>query len=171
MKQRPRRAEREIARILSEKFVGIGMDPVERIPVLGRTGPDISLNQFRLVVDVKSRLEVPKGYLVPEITSFGALIGVPLCKMQDLAFQVPETERPVSVIVNRWFAHMDEWTKAKTRGGITALVLHRPKLPFGKAVLIISKSQMEEFARIWQQQIAMQSNVSNLPRIPLSLPL
>jgi len=38
MKARPRRVEREIAALLSEKFTAIGMRPVVRIAVLGRTG-------------------------------------------------------------------------------------------------------------------------------------
>ena len=37
------------------------MDPVERLPVIGRTGPDITMNKLALAVDIKSRLEVPKA--------------------------------------------------------------------------------------------------------------
>jgi len=51
----------EVAKRLTAFFVSINMDPVERLPVIGRTGPDITMNQLGLVVDVKSRLEVPKS--------------------------------------------------------------------------------------------------------------
>ena len=66
MKARPRRAEREVARHLSSFFEALGLPAVERIPVLGRTGPDITWNEFKLIVDVKSRLSVPKGISIPK---------------------------------------------------------------------------------------------------------
>ena len=60
MKARPRSVERKVAAFLSRYFVQLGLSPVERIPVLGRSGPDITSNEWGLVIDVKSRLEVPK---------------------------------------------------------------------------------------------------------------
>ena len=59
MKATPRKAEREIALVFSQFFSDIGMSPVERIPILGRTGPDITINEANLVIDVKSRKSVP----------------------------------------------------------------------------------------------------------------
>ena len=149
MKPRPRRAEREIAQILSEKFVQYGFDPVERIPILGRTGPDISLNEFGLVVDVKSRIEVPKGYIVETATLFGDLIGIPVSEMDGL--DQPAASGPTSKTVQRWFWHMDRWRVQHVPLGITALVLHRPKLPFGKSILIIHEGQKEDFVQQWKQ--------------------
>ena len=147
MKSRPRRVEREIAKILTEKFIQHGYDPVERIPVLGRTGPDISLNAFGLVVDVKSRIQVPKGCIVNEATMFGDLIGIPVSEMDHLI--EPVSDGPVSILVQRWFWHMDLWRVSKAPSGITALVLHRPKLPYGESILIIHKTQKEDFAKKW----------------------
>ena len=147
MKARPRRVEREIANILSGKFGLIGLDPVERIPVLGRKGPDISLNAFGLVVDVKSRLEVPKGYIVNTATLFGDLIGIPISEMDKLV--TPARSSLISKLVTRWFWHMDEWRVQKAPSGITALVLHRPKMPYGNSILIIHKTQKENFANKW----------------------
>ena len=147
MKARPRRVEREIATILSDKFALIGLDPVERIPVLGRVGPDISLNAFGLVIDVKSRLEVPKGFIVDQSTLFGDFIGIPISEMENL--DTPRVSGPSSKLVTRWFWHMDEWRVQKAPSGITALVLHRPKLPYGNSILIIHKTQKEYFANKW----------------------
>jgi hypothetical protein len=151
MKSRPRRAEREIANLLSDIFGRHGYDAVERIPVLGRTGPDISLNAFGLVVDVKSRLEVPKGFITDTATMFGDLIGIPVSEMDNLA--APEKSGPFSKIVQRWFEHMDEWRVQHEPSGITALVLHRPKLPYGKSILIIHKGQKEDFVQKWKQTV------------------
>jgi hypothetical protein len=47
-----------------------------------------------------------------------------------------------SVTVNRWLAHMDEWTQAHEPWGISALVLHRPQLPYGESLLVISLSDI-----------------------------
>ena len=151
MKPRPRRAEREIARILSGKFVQYGYDPVERIPILGREGPDISLNAFGLVVDVKSRLEVPKGYIVDEATMFGDLIGIPISEMDKLV--TPARPGPFSKTVQRWFWHMDKWRVQHEPSTITALVLHRPKLPYGKSILVIHEGQKEDFVQKWKSTV------------------
>jgi hypothetical protein len=169
MKARPRNVENEIAKILSEKFVSIGLDPVERIPVTGRTGPDITFNELALIVDVKSRLEIPKGFIVTKVTTFGNdLIGVPVSEMESLLVAIPEAG-PTSKIVSAYYAHMKEWTDAKCRRGITAIVLHKPKLAYAKSVLIISVSQMEEFAKRWNQT-APQSLLFSPARTPLLLP-
>jgi hypothetical protein len=153
MKAAPRNAEREIARILSEFFVSLGMSSVERIPVLGRTGPDITINEFGLVVDVKNRLEVPKGYFHDGLTSFGELLGFPISEMNSVKGE-PAEEWPASKTVTAWFWHMDEWRVKYCKQGITALVLHRPnqRMPFGKSMVIISKLQKEYFAQCLPSQ-------------------
>jgi hypothetical protein len=153
LKAAPRRAEREIARILTERSALLGYDPIFRIPVLGKTGPDLTTNELNLVIDVKNRLECPKGYFRPGLTSFGNLIGFPISEMELVAGE-PTEEGPISKIVERWFAHMDEWRLKYHKKGITALVLHRPnqtpKMPFGKSVLLISNTQKEYFAQCLQ---------------------
>lgn len=169
MKQAPRRCEREIAAILTTRFVRYGYSPVERIPILGRTGPDITINEFNLVVDVKNRLEVPKCYIREGLTDFGDLLRVPISEMELLAGE-PSEIGPKSVTVSQWFWHMNEWRIRYHRHGITALVLHRPGqiMPYGESMLIISKLQKEYFAQCLKQMLL---NVSSLPRIELSLPL
>ena len=146
MKQRPRSVERKVALILSEFYETLGLEPVERIPVLGRTGPDISINQLNLVIDVKSRLQVPTTYFIHQdcIIDFldkNHLIGVSLDDIFMLFDEDAKTNytKFSSVLVKRWYEHMDEWTKENCPTGITALVLHRPKMPVGKSLLILSK--------------------------------
>lgn len=143
MKARPRRAEREIALILSALFEKHGYTKVERIPVLGRAGPDIEINEFGLVVDVKSRLEVPRLF-AGESFDFGGLIGFPAS--ESWGELVPH--RP-SILVEKWFAHLDEWRISNYPSGITALVLHRPGVPYGRAVMILAKPQTKEFINRW----------------------
>jgi hypothetical protein len=134
-----------VALHLTKLSKSIGASPVERIPVLGREGPDITTNELGLVIDVKSRLEVPKGYFKESPASFGDLIAVPLDQLLsfagDLALERSDFQ---SVLVERWFEHMDQWRRTELPGGCSALVLHRPKKPIGKSMLIIHKNSAEE---------------------------
>jgi hypothetical protein len=157
MKPRPRSAERRVAELLSDFFISIGASPVERIPVLGRTGPDLTINEIGLVVDVKSRLEVPVTYIwsFPRIHNGLAVIPLGILDMIIEKKVIPNEHKHHSVQVDRWFAHMDEWTKVHKPDGITALVLHRPKVPFGISQLIIRYSQLpilEERCQLMKSQ-------------------
>src|SRR5512139_3927572 len=106
MKQRPRRVEREVASLLSDFFRSIGCSPVERIPVLGRTGPDMTINEVGLVVDVKSRLEVPLGaFFDHPICWQGIYYAVPLSKIADLLLSEGEPINFHSKQVDAWYAH------------------------------------------------------------------
>lgn len=150
MKARPRSVEREVAKHLTDFFLTIGCSPVERIPILGRTGPDITINEFKLVIDVKSRLEVPKMYFIHDdfILDFpDGLLGVRLENMHLLAAPLTKIRCSnfSSVLVRRWYDHMNEWTQEEVPDGINALVLHRPKMPIGKSLLIISKLNRRRF--------------------------
>ena len=142
MKARPRSVEREVARTLSRFFIQNGLSPVERIPVLGRTGPDLTINELGLVIDVKSRLEVPKTPFTPNpIISFDYelhLIGARLRDLPLLGEGEPQSINFSSALIRRWYLHMDEWTRIHYPKGIPALVLHRPKMPIGAALLILS---------------------------------
>jgi hypothetical protein len=146
MKARPRKIERQVAEHLNEQFALLGMQPVKRIPILGRTGPDITTNEARLVIDVKSRLEVPKLALPPEqviyrfpndliairLENFGALLRR---KTGEFAWDY----RPLaSKTVTGWYEHMDEWTQEEMTDGISALVLHKPRMPVGHSAIVIS---------------------------------
>ena len=145
MKARPRHAENEVARIFTEIFARAEHSPVERIPTTGRTGPDISINEVGLVIDVKSRLEVPKGIFRDHPFTFDGYYAVPLSMFPTL--EAVEQSTFASVIISHYFDHMHEWTMLKRKTGITALVLHRPKMPYGKAMLIINYSNMEELCK------------------------
>jgi hypothetical protein len=130
---------------LTELSKSVGASPVERIPVLGRTGPDITTNELGLVIDVKSRLEVPKGIFRKNPTLFGELIGIPLDHLLLLAGDLSfERSAFRSKLVERWFEHMDEWRREENPQGISSLALHRPKMPIGKSMFIIHKNSAEE---------------------------
>ena len=148
----------KVAQHLSEVFASLGLSPVMRIPVLGRTGPDLQINEFGLVIDVKSRLEVPIRYMTNCFSEFGDLIGAPLNLLKSAAAHgddgsfllTPLTLRvqPCKT-VDDYYAHMKQWVVKEYPSGIAALVLHRPKMPIGEAMLIISNSDRKEFTRRW----------------------
>ena len=142
MKPRPRSVEREVARTLSRFFIQHNLSPVERIPVLGRTGPDLTINELGLVIDVKSRLEVPRTpFTEHPIISFDDELHLIGARLRDLPLLVEGEPQPIdfsSALIRRWYEHMDEWTRTNYPDGIPALVLHRPKMPIGAALLILS---------------------------------
>jgi hypothetical protein len=129
--------------MLSAVFVALGHAPVERQPVIGRTGPDLTLNAVGLVVDVKSRLEVPKTYIGGCPRLHGELIVFPL-KLLGLPIEpLPCYHR--SLLVERYWEHMDAWRRQKMPAGVTAVVLHRPALRFSAAQLVIHVDQFNLF--------------------------
>jgi len=154
MKARPRSVERKVAEHLSAIFQSIGYGAVERIPVLGRTGPDITINEFGLVIDVKSRLCVPKCFLHDKAITLGDLVSVPLNKFADLTQPIVYGNASYSVMVQRWLDHMAEWTYANRPGGIPALILHRPGMPVGKSVLVIYSKDRKEFSQRWKFKLS-----------------
>jgi hypothetical protein len=151
MKPRPRAVEREVARYLSDRMPHL--TPIERIPVLGRTGPDLTVNELGLVIDVKSRLGVPRSHL-----DFGQderFWIIPLFYLHMLDITDCHQIVPNSITVNKWYDHMDEWRQEHQPGGITALVLHRPKMPYGRATLIISKTDYRRFQETWNKLLSL----------------
>jgi len=148
MKARPRQAENRVAEILSDFFSQYGLSPIERIPVLGRTGPDLTMNEAVLVVDVKSRKAVPKGVFkalqdYPAVWD-GTLIAFPI---GNLAGALMNNKGQVgrmktSRTIHDWYQHMEEWTGEHTTNGISALVLHIPQMPYGNAALILKQSDV-----------------------------
>jgi len=151
MKLTPRRAENAVAKLLSEHFAILHMAPVERIPVIGRRGPDISINQSNLVIDVKSRKEVPMMVAtVPPNTVVqydNGFVGVQIESFPMLY----ERQTPDLVIhksskaVQDWWTHMDEWTKENKPDGFSCLALRRPKMPHGKTLVVISQNDWRHF--------------------------
>ena len=159
MKARPRFAENKIAELLSEQFALIGIPPVERIPVTGRTGPDISFHDdFPLIVDIKSRIQCPKGYFGWSAFETEDHVGIEMDILHSIGcgFLVIKGMVNQSKIVDDWLKHMDEWRLEHYPQGISAIVLHRPKLPYGKAMLIISQQDRRRLEELWTKQL--QSN-------------
>lgn len=129
MKQRPRRAENGAAAELSVWFEKYGLAPVERQPIIGRTGPDLTLNELELVIDNKSRKKVPDLAVIttPEIIRIGpSFLGVRIRDLDLLLTDMEPRQVPGSVTVADWWLHMDEWRRSHKPNGISCLVLHKP---------------------------------------------
>ena len=148
MKSRPRQAENRVAEILSDFFVNHGLSPVERIPILGREGPDITMNEARLVVDVKSRKECPASLLkdVKEyLKAYNHTLAVFRLDSLDQALMDKSCFANLtkdSVMVTRWLDHMADWVASDTSGGIPAVVIHQPQLPYGQSALVMYQSDV-----------------------------
>ena len=148
MKARPRRAENRVAEILSDFFVANGLSPIERIPVLGRTGPDLTINEANLIVDVKSRQSCPKGiFRAVEETGKARRPELAAFRLETLQESLVESQgvyvpMKTSKMVFDWLGHMDDWTQENTNAGISAIVTHRPQLPYGNSVLVVRLSDV-----------------------------
>lgn len=171
MLSRPRSVEREVARHLTNISEPLGYAPIYRIPVLGRTGPDLTTNELGLVVDVKSRIEVPKGIISKHICATdGKYFTCPIERLLEEPLRLEVINAAHSVTVDRWFNHMDEWRVRYMPQGITALILHRPKMPLGKAVLVISITIVEELCQKLQPPHSVGSQPINQAPITPSAP-
>jgi hypothetical protein len=168
MKARPRRVENRVAEEISKFLSEYDLPEVERIPVLGRTGPDISVwPAFKVAVDVKSRKANPKGYKIGADfkndygikhwwgygdTNYGEaygnadeMVGARLCDL-NLLFDTENiclNPRPSSKTVTKWLAHMLAWCteqwKKKDFYCLPALVLHWPGTPVKDSTFVIYK--------------------------------
>ncbi len=148
MKARPRSVEREVAAFLSQLLSDTG-NLIERIPVLGRTGPDLTYHPpLNLIIDVNSRLQVPQCMLAAKLCVFETANNLTGFRLEDLLqlpyFEISAAVRPASVIVADWWAHMDLWRLDHEPKGISAIILHRPRMPIGHATVIISSSDRSE---------------------------
>jgi hypothetical protein len=109
---------------------------------------------MKLVVDVKSRIEVPKALFFPLIGPFrfDGMVGVRvknLCSFWDDEHPAASLDYS-SKTVRDYLAHMEEWTKENCPDGVSCIVLHRPELPIGSSVAIIqshSRRRLIEYAR------------------------
>lgn len=153
MKPRPRAAENGIAREINNIFIPLGFSEVKRIPVLGREGPDLTINETGLVIDVKSRKQCPSKFFSREnyLQTQG---NIPICavsienlpNLQNLT----QVETFGSVMVRRWLDHMDNWRKTEKPEGISAIILHRPRLPYGKSMFVFYHSDIGKIIRLFQ---------------------
>jgi hypothetical protein len=140
--------ESEIAKCLSEMFRTSERTPVFRIPILGREGPDITINEVGLVIDVKSRKAIPERMFAMEntVTYFGDFVGF---RLEDLlkVNRLDHSEiATMSNLVLKWWEHMDEWTQ-KYHPGITTIILHRSRMPIGHATVIIHQKDRSELCK------------------------
>jgi hypothetical protein len=139
-----------VAEILTEFSAPKGFAPIERIPILGRTGPDLTTNELGLVVDVKSRLAVPKHILPEKGFMYWSLDGLVYIRLDDLykatCHDLSVYIVPPSVQVGRWFNHMDEWRREKMPSGFAALVLHRPGMDVKDSAFVMRN---EERGELW----------------------
>jgi hypothetical protein len=102
MKAREKDVEREVAKYLSQVFVRWGARPVERIPVPFREGPDLTVEpSLKLVIDVKSRLEIPQGLSAPEgkLVVWNQMIGV---RLRDIDLLWGESEPLTRAMLKRY---------------------------------------------------------------------
>ena len=158
MKPRPRHAENAVARELNKIFVPLGYSEFERIPVLGRTGPDLTINETNLVVDVKSRQQCPIGFFnkTLAITTDNKIATIAIENLPILirgekeAVQRGQTYKNISpsIMIQRWLDHMNEWTLENHPGGISTIILHRPRLPYGKSMAVFYLSDYEKIIHI-----------------------
>ena len=152
MKGRPRSVEREVAACLTKLLSDIGRcpEPLVRIPVLGRTGPDITYNSLKLIIDVKSRKAVPACMLAGPgqlIGTFDGLLGFRLDELPNFSEHWILSPAQSSKIVMDWLNNMEEWTRANEPDGISAIVLHRPRMPISHSTVIISSSNRSKLCQ------------------------
>jgi hypothetical protein len=172
MKSRPRSVEREVAKSLTLHFAKLGMSLVERIPILGRTGPDITINESRLAIDVKSRKAVPGcNYYIYEPIMHD-MRGRLFLKLKDFPLLYSDVERSgqlllTSVAVAEWLEHMREW--ADKNNSIPAIVLHKPGTWIDNAVFVIYASdriKLKEIYKSWQDDSSKNLQQSTLKEPP-----
>jgi len=152
MRGRPRRIEREVALHITQYLAELGLGAVERIPILGRTGPDITVwPGLQIAVDVKSRKAIPQSYKlygkhIQTWTSYRPpwiQVGSRLCDL-DLLFDIENVEmhltRNGSKTIGGWLDHMWEWCMDEPAGDVLpALVLHWPGTPVKHSTFVIFK--------------------------------
>ena len=151
-RSRWKKVEVRVADLLTEAFSDVGKEPVTRIPILGRTGPDITHNDVQLIVDVKSRLKVPKKSLAVsgKMVEIDDMLGF---QLQDLLRfnHLPTLKALSSPLVSEWMSHMHEWKVAQEPQGITCVVLHRPGMPIGDSTVIIYSNERN---KLWTRLTA-----------------
>jgi hypothetical protein len=155
-------SERTIAALLNKTLSDVGeFKPIERIPILGREGPDLTVNESGLVVNVKSRLEIPTS-LFPQpfhILFCGDLVIFRLTEIEFLysAVMDPAPIAPSKMLMD-WWELMEKWTREfEPERGISAIILHRPRMPYGDVAVVI---HFNDLRRI-QCQITMKTPKSS----------
>jgi hypothetical protein len=146
MKARPRFVERRVAEELSHLLAPVGASKVERLPVIGRTGPDISINETGLVIDVKSRKCIPERLCPPTktILTVGPLVIFRLGELLDIP--TSEISQANWKQLFDWYEHMNKWTQKFQPDGISTIILHRPRMPIGHCGVAIHHDNLRRLS-------------------------
>ena len=128
---------------MSEIVSGVGMSPVERIPLLGRDGPDLTINETGLVINVKSRKKTPEWVCAPKekLLVYGDLVGFRLKHLLEVQ-RMAQEDAPQWKQLLDWYEHMDDWTKKKKPDCISAIFVHKPRMPIGNMTVVIHKNHL-----------------------------
>ena len=158
MKPVPREAENRAAAMLNEYlFTPLGLHNVYRQPVIGRTGQDITLNEFKLIVDSKSRKRVPIctwGKPRKRITTYprpvwmiinDVLVAVLMNKITWINEEPGIVFHSKTKEIADYYNHMVAWRKEACPDGITALALRKPGMGAKTTLFVIGLSQVELF--------------------------
>ena len=148
--------ERATAAALNAVLSDVGnFTPIERIPLLGREGPDLTINEVGLVINVKSRAIIPPR-LFPQAKQLLHISDLVCFRMEDLcrvsSFPILAAATPSWKKLKDWWEFMDKWTKEFQPDGITAILIHRPRMPIGHMGIAI------HFKDLRRLQCQIQSN-------------
>jgi hypothetical protein len=140
--------ERKVAVGLNAIYSDVGKSTVGRLPVNGREGPDLSVNEVGLVVNVKSR-QIVHPRLFPEPKQLLTIGDLVCFRLEDLArmnelVNNAETE-PLKALVD-WYWFMDKWTREFKPDGITCIIIHRPGMPIGKCGIVIHFNDLKRLS-------------------------
>jgi hypothetical protein len=136
MSQNWKRVERMAAQELNMRLSGVGkFTPIERVPVNGREGPDLTINETGLVVNVKSRQKIHPR-LLPGFCQLLFCGDLVIFRLEDITcfntFLMDPIPVDSSKMLMDWYEKMDKWREAHHPDGISAIFLHRPQLPYGE---------------------------------------
>jgi hypothetical protein len=140
--------ERGIADALNKELSDVGnFTPIERIPLLVREGPDLTVNESGLVINVKSRMNIhPRLIAEPyQILSCGDLVIFRLSELPCFhTFLMDPTPVDASKMLMDWWSLMEKWTREfESQRGISAIILHRPRMPYGDAGIAIHFNDLQ----------------------------
>ena len=166
--------ERSVAEELNRILSGVGnFSSIERIPLLGRDGPDLTMNEAGLVINVKSRKTIhPRLFPSPfELLYCDSLVIFAISELTKVNASLME---PVKIDGSRtlqgWYDQMETWTNNLKQGMtsttiirhstmpvekwtddfkqncISAIILHRPRMPFGKCAVAIDFNNLRRLS-------------------------
>jgi hypothetical protein len=141
-RERWKNVERSVAANLNALLSDVGnYSPILRIPLLGREGPDLTVNETGLVINVKSRKDLHPR-LFPALDRMHAIGDLVCFRLEDLPMigkmpvLINASTEPLKQLID-WYWFMDKWTREFEPAGITSIIIHRPRMPIGHAGVVI----------------------------------